>query len=231
VRVSERLRHKQKAITIWDYEHIVLEKFQKIFKVKCINHAGFYSRNGEELFCENYPGHVSVITIPDLNQATSINPLRPYTPIGLLNQIDKYLKTITSPFVNLHVKNPQFEEIQLEFNVKFYENLSESFYLQLLNTEIEQFLCPWAFNNRAEIAFGGKIYKSALLNFVEERPYVDFVTCFKLNHIISRDENGTNAVRDVEEARASTARSILVSYFDEDTNTRHIIHPVANCTC
>ncbi len=27
VRVSERLRHKQRAITIWDYEHILLEQF------------------------------------------------------------------------------------------------------------------------------------------------------------------------------------------------------------
>lgn len=231
IRVSERLRHKQRAITIWDYEHIILEKFQKIFKVKCLNHSGFYTQNDEEIFCENYPGHVSIITIPDLNSNTNINPLRPYTPVGLLKQIEKYLKTITSPFVNLHVKNPQFEEIQLDFNVKFYDNLSESFYLQLLNTEIEQFLCPWAFNNTMEITFSGKIYKSVLLNFVEERPYVDFVTCFKMNHIITRDEHGINAILNVEEATASTARSVLVSYYDEDTNTRHIIHPTATCTC
>lgn len=231
VRVSERLRHKQRAITIWDYEHIILEKYQKIFKVKCLNHSGFYTKNATEIFCENFPGHVSIITIPDLKHNTNINPLRPYTPVGLLKQIENYLKTITSPFVNLHVKNPQFEEIQLDFKVKFYENLSESFYLQLLNTEIEQFLCPWAFDSKVEITFGGKVYKSALLNFVEERPYVDFVTCFKMNHIITRDENGTTALLDVEEATASTARSLLVSYYDENTNTRHIINPTATCTC
>ena len=231
VRVSERLRHKQRAITIWDYEHIILEKYQKIFKVKCINHAGFYTKNGTEIFCENYPGHVSIVTIPDLKHNTNINPLRPYTPVGLLKQIENYLKTITSPFVNLHVKNPQFEEIQLDFKVKFYENLSESFYLQLLNTEIEQFLCPWAFDSKVEITFGGKVYKSALLNFVEERPYVDFVTCFKMNHFITRDENGTTALLDVEETTASMARSMLVSYYDEDSNTRHIINPTATCTC
>jgi len=231
VRVSERLRHKQRAITMWDYEHIILEKFQKIFKVKCLNHSGFYMKNGEEVFCENYPGHVSIITIPNLNNATNVNPLRPYTPVGLLTNISDYLKTITSPFVVLHVKNPQFEEIQLDFKVKFYENLSESFYLQLLNTEIEQFLCPWAFNNKVEITFGGKIYKSAVLNFIEERPYVDFVTCFKMNHIIKRDKTGVQAIMDVDEATASTSRSILVSYYDEDTNTRHLIQSPATCTC
>ncbi|MBL0741127.1 hypothetical protein [Chryseolinea lacunae] len=231
LRVSERLRHKQRAITIWDYEHIILEKFQKIFKVKCLNHSGFYAENGEEIFCENYPGHVSIVTLPNLRNMTNGNPLRPYTPVGLLKNIEQYLKTITSPFVQLHVKNPQFEEIQLDFKVKFYDHLSEAFYLKLLNTEIEQFLCPWAFDNTVEITFGGKIYKSALLNFVEERPYVDFVTCFKMNHIITRSTTSVNALLDVEEATASTARSILVSYYDEDTETRHRIVSPATCTC
>jgi hypothetical protein len=227
VRVSERLRHKQRAITIWDYEHIILEQFQKIFKVKCINDAGFYTKQGEDIFCENFAGHVSVITIPNQNNNTNVNPLRPYTPIGMLNNIDDYLKTITSPFVKLHVKNPQFEEIQLDFKVSFYEHLDPSFYTRLLNTEIEKFLCPWAFDNTVEISFGGSIYKSALINFVEERPYVDFVTCFKMYQFINR----TDPPIDVEVATGSTARSILVSYYDEDNNIKHLIDPTATCTC
>jgi hypothetical protein len=32
VRVSERLKHKQRAITPWDYEHLVLEKSPQIYK-------------------------------------------------------------------------------------------------------------------------------------------------------------------------------------------------------
>ena len=227
VRVSERLRHKQRAITIWDYEHIILEKFQKIFKVKCINHAGFYTKQGEDVFCENYPGHVSVITIPNENGNTNIDPLRPYTPIGLLNNIHDYLETIISPFVKLHVKNPQFEEIQLDFKVSFYEHLDESFYKKLLNIELERFLCPWAFDNTVEISFGGSIYKSALINFVEERPYVDYVACFKMYQFVNR----TDLPQDVEVATASTARSILVSYFDKENDIRHKIVSPATCTC
>jgi hypothetical protein len=209
----------------------VLEKFQQIFKVKCLNHSGFYQKNGTEVFCENYPGHVTVVTLPNLRKSTYINPLRPYTPVGLLKNIKDYLTTIISPFVVLHVKNPKFEEIQLDFKVKFHENLSEAFYLQLLNTELEQFLCPWAFNNSAEITFGNKVYKSALLNFVEERPYVDWVTCFRMNHIINRDDTGITMLADVDEATPSTVRSILVSYYDEDTDTRHIIQATDTCTC
>jgi hypothetical protein len=227
VRVSERLRHKQRAITIWDYEHIILQKFQKIFKVKCINHAGFFTQQGIDVFCENYPGHVSVITIPDLNNNTNVNTLRPYTPISLLNNISLYLNGVATPFAKIHVKNPQFEEVQLDFKVKFYAHLDESFFAAQLNTEIEQFLTPWAFGNKEEISFGGKIYKSTLINFVEERAYVDYVTCFKMYQFVNR----TDPPKDVEEAVGSTARSILVSYFDEDNNVKHIIEPIENCTC
>jgi hypothetical protein len=232
VRVSERLRHKQRAINIWDYEHIVLEEYPSVFKVKCLNHSGFYTHGGKEVFCENYPGHVTIITIPDQKNRTSVNPLRPYTPIRLLRDIHDRLAASNSPFVKLHVKNPQFEEVQLDFKVKFHEHMDESFYRQLLDTEIERFLSPWAFDQTREISFGGKIVKSVLLNFVEERPYVDFVSCFKMNHIIKRDENGhVNELQDIEEAVGSTSMSLLVSYFNEKTNERHRITVVTNCSC
>ncbi|MGL4632440.1 MAG: carboxypeptidase-like regulatory domain-containing protein, partial [Leadbetterella sp.] len=38
-RVSERLRHKNRAITVHDYEKLVLEYFPSIFKVKAITHT------------------------------------------------------------------------------------------------------------------------------------------------------------------------------------------------
>ena len=236
IRVSERLRHKQRAVSIWDYEHIVLEKFQKIYKVKCLNHTGFYYNDTSEIFCENFPGHVTIVPIPDLKNKTNINPLRPYTPIGLLTNIEDYLKTITSPFVKLHVRNPKFEEIRLSFKVKFTDHLDVSAYHQILNLDIEKYLSPWAYQDGAEISFNGKIIKSVLLNFVEERSYVDYVTCFRMDHIIERD--GTvikKANVDVEAAQASTSRSVLVSYLNEEatgqTEKRHLIDTEITCVC
>lgn len=236
IRVSERLRHKQRAVPIWDYEHIILEQFTGIHKVRCINHAGFYTgtaANGqqEEVFCENYPGHVSIITIPDFRGRSGINPLRPYTPAGLRKNIDNYLRTICSPFVKLHVENPQFEEVQFDFKVKFHEGFDESFYTILLDEEIEKFLTPWAYDTSREIQFGNTIIKSVVLNFIEERPYVDYVRCFKMNHIIKRTAAGTQQQQDVEVAAATTARSLLVSYFDEAAKKRHIINSPEPCAC
>lgn len=231
VRVSERLRHKQRAITIWDYEHILLEQFPQLYKVKCLNHSGFYDDKGVNVFCENLPGHVTIIPVPDLKNNTHANLLKPYTPIGLLNNINEYLKKITSPFARLHINNPQFEEVRLEFEVQFHDNLDVSFYTQLLNVEIEKFLCPWAYSTQVEIPFGSKISKSVLLNFIEERPYVDFVTCFELHHLLRDGETVLFEKHNIEVVVATTSRSILVSYFDESNGNRHIINSPATCTC
>jgi len=231
VRVSERLRHKQRAVTIWDYEHILLEQFPQLYKVKCLNHSGFYTEKGVNVFCENLPGHVTLVFVPDLKNNTHANLLKPYTPIGLLTNIGKYLGKITSPFVKIHVKNPQFEEVQLDFKVKFHDNLDEGFYKQLLNQEIEKFLCPWAFTPEADIPFGSKINKSVLLNFIEERPYVDFLTCFEMHHLLRDGDTIVFENRNVEEAVATTSRSILVSYYNETSGLRHIINSPATCTC
>jgi len=229
-RVSERLRHKQRAITLWDYEHLVLEQFPSIYKAKCINRAGFVDHNGVTEFCENFPGHVTLVTIPDLSKSTYANPLRPYTPIGTLVDITNYLRKISNPFVALHVRNPQFEEIQLAFDVVLRPNRDAAFYLNQLNDDIERFLCPWAFDTAKQVSFGGKIQKSSLIDFIDGRPYVYAVSGFKMHHII-RDENDAvqTAHYNVEEIVASSSRSILVSY--ANGTARHQIRVLQNCEC
>lgn len=234
VRVSERLRHKNRAMAQWDYERLVLQNYPQIHKVKCIDHTGLVTKEGstDQKYTEVLPGHVTVVTVPDLSNQTTANLLRPYTGIGLLAEIQQYLQKLTSPFVKLHVINPQFEEVQFDFSVTFMPLYDPTIYKQQLSDDIEQFLTPWAYPTGKDIEFGGKIEKSVVLNFIEERPYVDFVTCFKMNHIISRTGNTvTEALYDIEEAVASTAMSILVSYYNEVTKVKHIISSPANCDC
>jgi hypothetical protein len=225
-RVSERLRHKNRAITMWDYERLVLQQFPEIYKVKCINHTKINSVGiGDNELC---PGHVLVVPIPDLTGKNAINPLKPQTSIGTLEEIKKYLRRLISPFVKLQVKNARFEEIQLDFKVKFFTD-DGAYYSNLLISEIEQYLSPWAFGGTQEIEFGGRISKSKLLNFIEERSYVDYLTCFKMHHIVNGITSG-----DVEEAVATSSRSVFVSYAGDETLgiPKHIIdylNPDCNC--
>lgn len=230
VRVSERLRHKNRGITMWDYEHIVLQNFTEIYKVKCINHTVIkLNVDNTESDNEMAPGHVVVVPVPDLRNKNAIDPLKPMTSIGTLTNINEFLKKIISPFVKLQVKNARFEEIQLDFRVKF-TNDDGAFYHDVLNDEIVEFLSPWAFDAGTDLSFGGSVYKSVLLNFVEERPYVDFVTCFKMYSWV----DGLRSA-DIDEAIATSARSVLVSYGAVSGTAsiqRHLIDYVNHdCNC
>jgi hypothetical protein len=232
IRGSERLRHKARAITIWDYEHLVLEAFPSIHKVKCLNHTKFdlNADTGNMQYNEVLPGHVTVITIPDLQNRNDANPLRPYTNQNTLLEIEEYLKQRISCHVKLKVKNPRFEEVWVTFKLKLMKGFTGfSYYSGLLKQEITQFLTPWAYNSSADIQFGGKIHKSVLIDFIEERPYVDYITDVKLYHDSnpdnedagSCDENPDSSTisGDLEAVEASTARSILVS----TPASRHVI--------
>jgi len=231
-RVSERLRHKNRAVTSWDYERLVLQNFPQIHKVKCLNHTTQNVK--KQTYSELKPGSVMVITVPDLSLLTGSNPLLPFTNIGLLDNIKKYLQPLTSPFVHLEVVNPQFEGIELEFCVTFINNNENSnYYKGVLNDAIGRFLMPWAYGSQEQdIEFGGKIEKSALMNFVQKQPYVDHVTGFKMNQYIYGDDNQFTIYKPgVEEAIASTARSILVPYSDPVLGVSNNINPSENCNC
>ncbi|MCW3104348.1 MAG: hypothetical protein JWO09_2788 [Bacteroidetes bacterium] len=208
-RVSERLRHKNRAVNIWDYEHLILEKFPTIYKAKCLNHTKYISVTDIK---EMAPGHVSVVMISDLKNKNAVNPLKPKTSLVLLTEIEEFIKTLNPPAVELYIKNPLYEEVSVEFNVRFLPGYDNGFYGQKLEEDIKKFLAPWAYNV-SDISFGGKIHKSMILNFVEEQPYVDFVTCFKMNQLISG-----NLLLNIDEAVASTSASIITSAASHSIN-------------
>lgn len=207
-RVSERLRHKNRAVNLWDYERLVLEAFPEIFRVKCLNHTQYEpSDSGSGIYKELAPGHVTIVTVPNKQFHNLRDPLRPYTSLGMLTDVAEFIGSRVSCFVKLHVNNPQFEEVRVNMSVRFYDGFDETFYTNTLQEAILRFLSPWAFPGGGNPTFGGKVYKSVLIDFVEEQLYVDYVTDVQLFHDI-KDIKGTV---DKNEIEGSLAVSILVS--------------------
>ena len=199
IRVSERLRHKQRALTAWDYERLALEKFPSLYKVRCFHHASIQEGDA--------PGSILLIIIPNLQNNPVVDPLQPMASLGLQEKVKEFLQEIAPPQTRIEVRNPVFETIQAQFLVKFREGYNNGYYEQRLQNELRQFLSPWAYTEGTDINLGGRIYKSSLLNFVEERPYVDYATFFKMDHT---DMEGNVRVN-VEEAEAISPISVLTS--------------------
>lgn len=219
IRISERLRHKNRAVNIFDYERLVLQQFPDVYKVKCLNHTRIASDNAPA--SEHAPGFVKVIVLPNLRNRNAVDPLQPKVSLNQLEEIKAFLEPLMSDFVTLEVRNPLFERVNVDFKVKFLPGKDKGFYTKKLKEDIVRFLSPWLYDEGADLQLGGSIHRSVILNKIEETDYVDYLTDFKMNHII-----GEEVRPDVEAAVATTSSSVIVS----DLADQHIINEV-DVTC
>ena len=209
-RVSEQLRHKNRAVTMWDYERLILEAFPELYKVKCLSHTSNEVQNStSDRINEVKPGHVLIITIPRLQKDSMLNPLKPYTHQRTLTHIESFLQKRCSGFVTVKAVQPQFEEMRLRFKVRLRPEFRDFvFYSEKLRNEITGFLTPWLNTQNTDIHFGGIMHKSTIIDFIEEREYVDY-----LSHVefFVKINDHTAESGDMDTITASSARSILVS--------------------
>ena len=210
-RISERLRHKDRSVSAYDYERLILEEFPGIHRVKCLNHTRYeVTESNQLIYNELAAGHVSIITLPDLRFNKQVNPLEPYTSLSILEAIDTFISIRKPPFAQLHVCNPIFEKVRMSFDLVLLSGFDKTYYTVKLQEAITAFLSPWAFEPSADLLFGGTVEKSVLINFIEEQPYVDYLENVKLYHS-APDSGGTITETEVDTAVASTQASILVS--------------------
>jgi hypothetical protein len=172
IRASERLRHKNRALTCWDYEHMVLEAFPGIFKVKCLPVGTSEDPRLADV--------IQVIIIPDIKGKLPFDPFEPKAPADVLFQIEQYLARQCAPLAHFKVKNPIYLRLQVRLGVRLRPGANPGYYRSILNEELQRYLAPWAYDRSAEIVFGGAINTSLIINFVEERPYIDYVAGIKL---------------------------------------------------
>ncbi len=174
-RCSERLRHRGRAVTVWDFERLVLEEFPHVFKVKCLAHS---DRDGNEV-----AGEAALVIVPDLRRSTGGNFLEPRAGAVMMAKIERFIATgLTSPYASVHVIHPRYERILVEARVALKAGLDAGYHANLLDQELQRFLSPWRFDDGQDIVFGARIYRSEVLAFVEGRDYVDYVTDFNLYH-------------------------------------------------
>lgn len=171
-RVSERLRHKQRALTLWDYERLVLEQFPSIFKAKCIP---WNPAQGTDAI-----GTVKLVVIPNVRGLSSANPFAPKVPANLLSEVQSFLADKCPPQAAIQVCNAHYVPVKVRMGVRFLPGLDEGFYKIQLNEDLCRFLSPWAFGDGSDIATSGKIFANSIVNFIDSRDYVDYVATIKL---------------------------------------------------
>lgn len=205
-RASERLRHKNRLVTPWDYEHLILENFEEVYKVKCLKHTKVVSKDNIKSLYGQAPGNTTIIVIPELRNENTFNPLQPKFGNEKRLEILNFLKEYSSPFVKHFVENPFYETIKVVVEIEFMKGYDVSFYKAKLDDDLKKFICPWAYDD-VDIVLGGKLHKSSILNYIEKLEYIDHI----LNIQMFKNYNSGIANQDIDLAIASNEGSVLVT--------------------
>ena len=213
-RVSERLRHKQRAVSIWDFEALALQYFPEIHKVKCLNHTHVLSESAPIEINELAPGYVTLVVIPNLNNKNAFDPLKPRVSRNVIEKIEDFLIPLCSKQVVIDVINPFYEEVTLKFNVLFFSGYDPDFYKNQLNTDLIAYLSPWMNVDNKEIHFGTYLYESMVIHFIDSLYYVDLITDFSMRHTFV--EQGIQKSEKEKKICPSNSAAILVSSSNHD---------------
>lgn len=203
-RISERLRHKKRAITIWDYEHLILQEFPKIYKVNCLKHTSVQSQLS--------PGNVSIIVIPNIIDQNVFDIYKPRISKTNRNDIQNFINNLNTLHVYALVENPSYQEVKVSLKVKFHIGKDENFYSKQLKKDLVKFLAPWAYKETEAINFGLTLYKSVLIHYVEKLNYVDYIKDFEMKlQTDKKDVNGDIVFKTVDKVIPLNSKVILTS--------------------
>ncbi len=169
-RVSERLKHRSRAINCADYERLVLDKFREIERATCLPNMSSNNLSS--------PGNILLVVSPYSNNV--VNAEEPRTSSELLYEIKSYLKQFASPFVNIEVRNPSYERIRVMCSVKFKDSHNRGYYIQKLNEYINDYLSGNMGGNSYGSLVGKVVYCSDITTYLRALPFVETVVEFSI---------------------------------------------------
>ena len=202
-RVRERLRHKMRAVTPWDYERLVLAEFPEVFKVKCFTNLSSLDKDAfthdfnQNLILAQRPGYVLVVPVAGQKNEVLPGGKLPRLSRVVLEKIRKFLARHASPFAKISVENPVYERIRVRCRVAFAGRENPGRDILRLNRALWKYFSPWhpeGYGGR----FGWQIRSEDLMAYISGRPYVTGVTRFSMLKITdkTRDWYGLFDTRD-----------------------------------
>lgn len=128
LRQQMRLHNRHRAVTMKDYEELVLEHFPEIDKAQCIT-----------LPKENAPSEICIVVFSRTEDSRYF-----LSPAWKLEEIRRTVGRYAPPFVTLKVVNPQYEKITVDCKVVLRENIQdESRVLRQLTVLAQNCIAPW----------------------------------------------------------------------------------------
>ncbi|MCF2858015.1 hypothetical protein L1286_11080 [Pseudoalteromonas sp. SMS1] len=152
-RVSERLRHRDRLLTGWDFEHHTLQTFPELHTARA-----YKTSDG-----------VNMMVIP-LNHDSEL--LQPKVPRYLMRQIQDEVELRSVPNLDITVVDPIYVEVQLEIIIQIDPRFDIQTTVVELNDLIVDTLTPW---NKSDEQLSHTIYLADVAQALEMHQAVKMV--------------------------------------------------------
>lgn len=175
--VSERLRHKDRAISIWDYERMMLQYFHDVIIAKCTN------------LTQNFKPKAGNVTIVVLARRWRTEE-HFYFNTDELAAMASYINQKSNPFIKIKVRNPIVEWLLVNCKVTFYAEDNGGYYINQLNQEISDYLSPLPSDKNSNIeGIGAVVEPRMLMSYIENLEYIKVVHEINIEHIVKKGIN------------------------------------------
>lgn len=164
----QSIKNRGRAVTIEDYEWMILQQFTRVARTKCIP-TRIPGKNGKLAF---KPGAATMIIVPKSRDR------KPQPSKGLLEIIRDYVreKALGNIFSDIHVIGPKFKEIRIKANVKPKLPEESSIVERRIIKELEAFFHPLTGGKQGKgWDFGRDVYISEVYAVIERTEGVDRV--------------------------------------------------------
>ena len=175
-RVAEGLHHRQRGVSAWDIERIVLEKYPQVWQCKCFSCCD--GRSGQQK-----AGSITLLVIPHA-PATSTKAYdeKMFDSITL-DEIERTVRNCTNTFADITVRNPSFDRLQVRATVYFEHGASEGSLARKLTLALSDRLSVWTADKPMN-RLGWSLNIDELTAFAETLPYIRAITHLEVLHLV-----------------------------------------------
>jgi hypothetical protein len=202
LRGAERLRHKARAVTRWDYERLLLDAFPEVWKAKCFPHhevtisdAMTASRGARYRHLASHPGQVLVVVVPHPRPGMLFSSTEaPRLDSAMLDAMERHLQARAPRGAKVRVRNAAYERAQVRCIVQLAPDVHPGAALRQLNRTIVERLSPWH-TDGIGAEFDWSVRAEDMEALLRAQPGVDAVGRVSMLHIV-RNDRQFNALRD-----------------------------------
>lgn len=171
-RLSERLRHKERAVQPWDYERLVLERFPQLWMACALPARAAAGPS---------PGSTLVVVVAGPQGNESADTSVPRAPGALLDSVHGFLAERASPFAAIQVVNPVYVRVRVDAEVLFRTG-PQGGDIDRLNQDLVAWLSPWFYDAERAARQGRYALEPDISEFIQTRPYVESLFSLALEH-------------------------------------------------